>query len=263
MPDKIQLSAPIRQNQRIQHDYYQLDLDAAPIARLAKPGQFVHVQFPEFQHRILRRPFSIFDTDHESGRLSIIYKIVGEGTEHLSKLPPGTALDLLGPLGNGYTLFPANRKGIIVAGGYGCAATYLLPKNAPVPPDVLIGGRTKDDILLRQNFEHLGCELKVATNDGSEGHHGMVTELLAQAIAKAGNPPIAACGPNPMLKAISDIVEKNALDAEISLDHAMCCGIGACFACVVKCKADTPDGWIYSRACVDGPVFKASQIWWE
>ena len=263
MPDKIQLSAPILRNQRIQKDYYQLDLDAAPIAKLAKPGQFVHVQFPELQHRILRRPFSIFNVDLESGRLSIIYKIVGEGTEHLSKLAPGDVLNLLGPLGNGYTLFPKNQKGIIVAGGYGSAATYLLAKSAPVPPIILIGGRSADDILLQEDFKRLGCELKIATNDGSAGHQGMVTELLTEAIAKASNPPIAACGPNPMLKAVSKIVEKNGIDAEISLDHVMCCGVGACFACVVKRKADTPEGWAYSRACVDGPVYKASEIWWD
>ncbi|MDD4099450.1 MAG: dihydroorotate dehydrogenase electron transfer subunit [Lentisphaeria bacterium] len=263
MPDKIQTAAPIINNGRIQNDYFQLDLEVPPIARLARPGQFVHVQFPEFQHRILRRPFSIFDTDPASGRLSIIYKIVGEGTGHLSRLQPGTSLDLLGPLGNGFTAFPAGEPGVIVAGGYGCAATFMLAKSAPTPPVVLIGGRSRDDILLRQNFLQLGCDLRTATNDGSEGHHGMVTELLPALLTGPARPPVAACGPNPMLKAISDIVTTSAHDAEISLDHAMCCGIGACFACVVKCKANTPDGWTYRRACVDGPVFKASQIWWD
>jgi dihydroorotate dehydrogenase electron transfer subunit len=260
---RIQEDALIQSNQRLQGDYYQVDMQAPAIAAATQPGQFAHVQLPRFEHRVLRRPFSIYDVDPETGRLSIIYKTVGEGTAHLSTLGEGTQLNLLGPLGVGYSAAPEGTQPIVVAGGYGCAATYLFAKRSPVPPLVLIGGRSAGDILLRQEFAALGCEVRVSTNDGSQGHAGFVTALLEQALDTADSPFVVSCGPNAMLYAVARILTERGLDGEVSLDHAMCCGVGACFACVVKMKADTPDGWEYIRTCLQGPVFKASAVHWE
>ena len=263
---KHQESANVTVNRPLGGSYYRLDLAAPVIARAAQPGQFVHLRLPLFQHRVLRRPFSICDTDPASGRLTLVYKTVGEGTEHLARLPAGGTADLIGPLGIGFSAPPADRLPILVAGGYGCAATYLLAKHAPRPCLCLFGARTVGDLLLLDEFRALGCEVRLATEDGLAGHRGMVTDLLVDALAEAadGPPPMVyACGPNPMLRAVSRLVLARGIDAEISLDHAMCCGVGACFACVVKRRAANADGWEYARTCVDGPVFRASDTVWD
>jgi dihydroorotate dehydrogenase electron transfer subunit len=260
---KKQQQAPIRANAPLQGDYYQVTVHAPCIVPDVQPGQFVHVLLPDMGHRLLRRPFSVCDVDLQTGDLTIVYKTVGEGTRHLATLKPGIVLDLIGPLGVGYSTPGKNRQPIIVAGGYGCAATYLLAKRSPVPPLVLLGGRSAGDVLLVDRFRDLNCDVRIATDDGSEGHRGFVTDLLEQALADAESPFIAACGPNAMLRTVSRIVEEHGLNAEVSLDHIMCCGVGACFACVVKMKADTPDGWEYIRTCINGPVFQADRIYWE
>ena len=254
-----QIKAKIVSNRQLQGDYYKLDMIAPEIATEAQPGQFVHVQIPDFEHRVLRRPFSIYDTDQQTGRLSLIYKTVGEGTHKLSSISAGEMIDIIGPNGKGFTIPASGQKSILVAGGFGCAATFLLAKLAPIKPIVLIGGRSKIDILLQDEYKSLGCDLRISTDDGSLGHHGLVTDLLREALAEFPNASVAACGPNPMLKAVAAIAPK----AEISLDQPMCCGVGACFACVVKLKADTPDGWRYARSCMEGPVFNATQVWWD
>ena len=261
---KKQIDAPILSNARLQGDYFQIDLQARAMVPFVQAGQFVHVQMPEFHHRVLRRPFSIYNADPATGVLSVIYKIVGEGTAHLATLKQRTALNLLGPLGRGYTPAGPGVRPVIVAGGYGCAATYMVARDSADPAIVLIGGRTAGDLLLVKEFEALGAEVRVSTDDGSAGHHGLVTDLLSDVLNDSrGAVAVSACGPNPMLAAVSRIVLERGLDAEISLDHAMCCGVGACFACVVKIKADNPDGWEYARTCRDGPVFLASQAVWE
>ena len=262
---KHQEEAEILANRNVQGGYFRLDLRTSHIAGEVTPGQFVHVRIPLLSQRILRRPFSVFDVDADSGRLSIIYKVVGEGPDQLSRGGVGTAVSVLGPLGRGFTLPGAAEPSLIVAGGYGCAATYLLAKRSSVRPCCLFGARSAADLLLVDEFRTLGCDVRIATDDGSSGHRGMVTELLSGLLPElsAGAWRIFACGPNPMLRAVSRIVVPAGLTAEISLDHAMCCGVGACFACVVKRRADNAEGWEYVRTCTDGPVFPAADAVWD
>lgn len=260
---RCQEKAPILRNTRLQGSYFRVDLRAPGIAPAVQPGQFVHVQLPAFEHRVLRRPFSVFTVEPAAGTLSIVYKTVGEGTAYLAQLGEGVCLDLMGPLGNGYAEPPAGRQPIVVAGGYGCAATYLFVRRSPVPCVVCLGGRSLADLLLVDEFRALGAEVRLATDDGTCGHRGVVTDLLETALAQTAQPWVVACGPNPMLKAVCRLVAAHGLEAEVSLDHAMCCGVGACFACVVKLKAATADGWEYVRTCRAGPVFPASQVVWD
>ena len=255
--------AAIVKNARLQGDYYQIDFAAPQIITQTQPGQFVHVRLPLFHHRLLRRPFSIYSADPETGLLSVVYKVVGEGTRHLASLEPGVHANLMGPLGNGYSLPPEGALPIVVAGGYGCAATYMLVRQSPEAAVCLLGGRTASDLLLVDEYQGLGTTVRVATDDGSRGHKGVVTDLLEEILDhRPANPRIYACGPNPMLKRVAEIVLSRGLDAEISLDHEMCCGVGACFACVVKRRADNAEGWSYVRTCKEGPVFKASDTVW-
>lgn len=261
---KTQETATILRNQVMGGAYYRMDLRAPQIATGVQPGQFVHLRVPGFAHRVLRRPFSVCDVDLEAGVLTLVYKLVGEGTTHMSGLDPGVLASLMGPLGVGYTLPERGRTPVIVAGGYGCAATYLLVKRSPVPCICLLGGRTRDDLLLLSEFSELGADVRLATDDGSAGHCGFVTELLEEALGVLGpDAAVYACGPNAMLRRTSEIVSERGLDAEISLDHAMCCGVGACFACVVKIKGDAVGAWDYVRTCTEGPVFKASRTVWD
>jgi len=265
MATKKQSYAPIINNNRLQSNYFQVDLVCPEIAALVQPGQFVHVKLPELQHKILRRPFSVYNVDQASGTLSIIYKTVGEGTVHLSTLPPGSKLDLIGPLGKGFSLPKSNEQPIIIAGGYGAAAVYLLAARSEQPPILLLGGRNEEDLILIDQFRELGAELKLATDDGSLGHPGLITELLPETLTNETEliTRLYACGPHGMLKAVSEIATDYNLTAEISLDHAMCCGVGACFACAVKVKSEDARGWTYARTCIDGPVFKSDQAIWE
>jgi dihydroorotate dehydrogenase electron transfer subunit len=261
--NRCQAKAPILRNTRLQGSYYRVDLLAPAIVPEVRPGQFVHVQLPEFEHHLLRRPFSIFNVEEADGTLSIIYKIVGEGTAHLARLAAGTSLDLMGPLGNGYPEAPPGATPVVVAGGYGCAATYLFARRSQVPGVVCLGGRSAEDLLLVAEYTALGWAVLLATDDGSRGQRGLVTDLLDRALGSARRPYVVACGPNPMLKAVCRLVAARGLEAQVSLDHAMCCGVGACFACVVKLKADTAEGWEYVRTCKSGPVFAASAVVWD
>ena len=253
--EKHQKIATIISNLNIQGDYYKAVFQVEDIPRLAQPGQFIHLLLPDFQQHVLRRPFSIYDTAPGQGQLSIIYKVVGEGTAKLAQLSPGTQIDMLGPLGTPFSPLPADS--VIVAGGYGCAATFLAAKLAPQKPTVLIGGRSTLDILLKDEYEALGCKVLISTDDGSMGVKGLVTSLLPE-IPKITW--LISCGPIPLLKALAGIMEQQKIPGELSMDKAMCCGVGACFACVTKVKADNADGWRYARVCKEGPVFPADQL---
>ena len=251
----------IEENLEIGKSYYRIVFRTPGISSEAKAGQFVHVKIFEMPDRILRRPFSICDAD--AGSLTIVYKTVGEGTEKLSTLKPGAACDLMGPLGKGFS--PPSRKDtpVIIAGGYGVAATYLLAKNSPCGI-ILIGARTKNDLILLDEFKRLGFEIRIATEDGSAGEKGFVTKLLDQILSgeKTETMKFYACGPHPMLMKTGEMLIAKNLDGELSLDHKMCCGVGACFACVEKMKdSKSEDGWRYARTCVEGPVFKASEVY--
>ncbi len=262
-PRRYQEETEILGNANYRGDYFRITFAAPQIAATAQAGQFVHLQVPNSPQLTLRRPFSIFDADPETGRLSLIYKTVGAGTRAMAILPPGTRVNLLGPLGNGFPPAPDGHRILIVAGGYGCAATYLIARRSRLPGVVMLGGRSAIDVLIQDEFKATGFDVRISTDDGSLGHRGLVTDLLEKALAETAPPPaIYACGPNAMLEAVGRMCLARGLDAALSMDQNMGCGVGACFTCVVKLKADNADGWEYVRSCKDGPVFMASQIVW-
>ena len=267
LPEKVQEQGPILTNTNYREAYYQITFQAPRIAAAARAGQFIHLQIPQAEHLTLRRPFSIFNADPDAGTVSVIYKDIGAGTHAMSQLTPGIEANLLGPLGNGFPPPAEDEKILIVAGGYGCAATYMLAKYALATQTgvAMLGGRSAIDILVQEEFAATGFDVSISTNDGTLGHRGLVTELLQGELDKLGNQPAAiyACGPNPMLKAVGDICLARHLDAAVSLDMNMCCGVGSCFTCVVKIEADNEDGWEYIRTCKDGPVFMASTVVWD
>jgi dihydroorotate dehydrogenase electron transfer subunit len=260
----IEQTAQIVSNERDTDQYFRLVLRAPHIAPLVQPGQFAHVRIPPLKDALLRRPFSIFQVEGDT--FSILYKTVGKGTTVLSQMLPGEDVSAMGPLGHGFTIpKPGGETPFLVAGGYGMAALYLLAERSPQKGIVFVGGRRRVDILCEKEFQALGWEVRVTTEDGSHGERGLVTQPLAAEIRKqkveSGNCKLSACGPNPMLKAVGKIAEEFNVPAELSMDEHMCCGVGVCLTCVIPVK--TSAGWEYQRTCTEGPVFDARQIAWE
>lgn len=244
--------------------YRFLVLDAPRLAAALEPGQFVHVRVPRLEASALRRPFSVFDAD--DGRVTLMYKIVGRGTEALAKSRVGDFVDVLGPLGHG---FPTACSGVplLVGGGYGVAPLHFLARRLRDPRAVLfIGGRTKDDLLALDRFAELGVDVRTATNDGSAGAKGFVTEPLDDALAalreRGERFELFTCGPDGLLRAVAQRAVGTGMPGWISMDRHMVCGVGACFACIQQIRG--ADGRPFNaRCCVNGPVFKAVDIIWS
>ena len=256
----VEQTVQIVSNERDTDLYFRLVMRAPQIAPLVQPGQFVHVRILPLKHALLRRPFSIFQVSGDT--LSVLYKTVGEGTDALSKMQPGDELSLIGPLGHGFTVpAPGCETPLLVAGGYGMAALYLLAQRSPQKGIAFVGGRRRVDILCEEEFRALGWEVRATTEDGSHGEEGLVTHALqAELRRRVPGLKLFACGPTPMLKAVGQLAAEFNLPAELSLDEHMGCGIGVCLTCVVPIK--TGDGWEYQRTCTEGPVFDSRQVAW-
>jgi len=287
----LEQTVQIVSNERDTDSYFRLVLRAPQIARLIQPGQFAHVRVLPLKDALLRRPFSVFQVSGDT--FSILYKTVGKGTEALARLRSGEELSVIAPLGHGFTV--PKRGGetpLLVAGGYGMAAMYLLAQRSPQKGIVFVGGRKRIDILCEKEFEALGWDVRVTTEDGSHGKKGLVTQsLLAELRRSRGNEArtktkkseirnqktevnqslltsaptrrmkIYACGPTGMLKAVGKIAGEFNVPAELSMDEHMCCGVGVCLTCVIPVK--TGGGWEYQRTCTEGPVFDSRQVEWE
>ena len=261
----FQLRAKIVYNKRVKDNYFLLALDSAKIAKLAAPGQFLQIRINEGLLPLLGRPFSIHDI--RGTFIEILYEVVGEGSRILSKRKAGEFIDIIGPLGNSFSAAKVpnsgknkRRKPVIVAGGMGVAPLFFLAKKLKqAKPAVLIGARTKSQILCEKKFKESGCDVKTATDDGSFGFRGRVTELLSDLLSTIDHRPliIYACGPKPMLKEISRLALKHKIPAQVSLEAHMACGIGACLGCVVNTKEG------FKRVCKEGPVFNCKDIVWQ
>lgn len=243
-------------------NYWALELAAGPIADAARPGQFVHVRVPGLDRASLRRPFSIFGA--QAGALRLLYKRVGRGTESMTRLREGDEVQVIGPLGNGFPLAPQGEP-VLVAGGYGVAPLSFLAERLGRAGTVLIGGRTADDVLAREAFERLGWTVLVATQDGSLGEPGLVTQpldrVLAGLAAAGRTAELYSCGPDGLLKAVGARALESGCRAWLSLDKHMVCGVGACLACVQNLRRPDGSTWI-GRVCHDGPIFEAREIVW-
>jgi dihydroorotate dehydrogenase electron transfer subunit len=217
-------------------------------------GQFVEVEVQGNRDVMLRRPISIHDVDPEAGTLSLLIQIVGAGTRRLSQLQVGDSLNLVYPLGNGFsTDLAAGSRALLVGGGAGIAPLLHLSKvlkNSGVQCTILLGGRTAGLIPVRDDFQPYG-DLLIATDDGSLGHHGIVTTHPAFADTYD---IIYTCGPTPMMKAVARSAAERGLRCEVSLENMMACGVGACLCCVT----DTDQG--HRCVCKDGPVFDISTM---
>ena len=234
----------------------------------AKPGQFVMVRIGTENSPLLRRPFSLFGLIREKRRatgIEILYKVVGKGTELLSCCKEGDRLSVIGPLGNTFSISDSCRRLILVAGGVGVppirflATSLLENESRPDICRVFIGGRSKEDLACITEFDLPGFMLEVSTDDGSLGHHGLVTRSLEKSLDKDPADLICACGPEGMLKAVSSIAAGRNISCMVSIEAMMACGMGACLGCAVRIVDDKAH---YRHVCVDGPVFDAQRLVW-
>ena len=237
----------ILENRPLTADVYKLVLGGDTSA-CAAPGQFIDIRLPE---RFLRRPISVCDWD--DGSVTVLYKLLGGGTELLSTLPAGTALDVLTGLGNGYDTSVSGERPLLVGGGVGIPPLYRLAKELIAEgkhPVVILGFNRKEYIFYREEFAALGAEIIVTTADGSEGIPGFVTDGVAAAGAYTY---VYACGPTAMLQALDGTITTS---AQYSFEERMGCGFGACVGCTTKTKTG------YKRVCKDGPVFRREEVLW-
>ena len=270
----MQFSAMVLSNSEVSPGYRRLRLTAPPEFAAARAGQFVMVRVGSGIDPLLRRPFGIFDLSTHApahaGAIAqpcfeILYHVVGKGTAMLATLHETDQLNILGPLGSGFDQGTAGWEKLIVGGGVGLAPLHLLArelvKDSPVR--LFAGGRTRDDILCITEFERLGVECYVATEDGSLGRCGLVTEALVSSLDQlSGEAEIFACGPQPMLKAVAAIAAQRGLVCQVSLEGYMACGVGACLGCVTPGHHHSPETPDYRCVCSEGPVFPATELGW-
>ncbi len=258
----LQTKIKILANEKIAPEYYKMAFESAMIVKLATPGQFLHIKVSNGSEPLLRRPFGLHSIKNMDG-FEILYRVVGKGTALLSEKKAGEELDVLGPLGNGFNIPAAEKETmVLIGGGAGIAPLFFLAQKAHNLRQiiVLIGGKTKDQILCEEEFKKLGVEVKIATEDGSYGHKGLVSDLLNALPHTQERLSIFACGPLLMEKEIAKFSCEHNLPCQVSLESRMACGVGACLGCTVKVKGESPT---YKRVCVEGPVFEAKEIVWE
>jgi dihydroorotate dehydrogenase electron transfer subunit len=245
--------------------YHMLTLNTPEIATLAAPGQFIMVRTSLLHHPLLRRPFSIHAVS--GTELIIFFQSVGVGTRLLSLTDKGQALDILGPLGQGFDL-SGDLKGFqaaLVGGGRGIAPLFFLAgelrkKGADVR--IFYGGKSKEDLVLRERFAFAGFAPDCSTEDASYGYHGLVTDLVIKDTREAYAPDrLFACGPDGMLQAVGELAHRLNIPAELSLESIMGCGFGACWGCVHKIRKDGEEAW--RKICEEGPVFLAEDVVWR
>jgi len=259
-----QFKAKISANKKIAPGHYTLSFKTPIFKEAVRPGQFFNIKVNDSLEPLLRRPFGAYKIHRQ--KVEILYKVVGEATKILSAKKKGGTLDILGPLGNGFDIkspMPADQAGaILVAGGHGVAPLYALAsaiaktRNARNNLTVFIGAKTKKHVVCDKDFRKLGAKVYIATDDGSKGYRGLVTNLLSR-LLRAKEATIYACGPKAMLKETAKVAKQHGIPCRLSLEEYMACGIGTCLGCAVKTRSG------YKMVCKDGPVFDAGEIIWQ
>ena len=237
-------------NVEVMPDAYLMWLDCPEIPQEARAGQFVMVRCGE--ETVLRRPLSVHQTDEN--RFALLYAVIGKGTQWLAACQPGDKLDVFGPLGNGFTVHPDSRNLLLVAGGMGIAPLMFLADRAVAEGrdvvTLLYGTANRD-----RYYVPSGVTEVAATEDGSVGYQGMVTELISQYVGRADQ--MFACGPLPMYRDMATMPELKNKPVQVSLEMRMGCGFGVCYSCTIR----TVNG--LKQVCKDGPVFELNEINWE
>ncbi len=258
---KIQNICKVVSNEKLCPKFHRLRMDAKPILKKVRPGQFVSVRLGEGLDPFLRRPFSVYRAKEY---VEILYEVVGPGTRALAAKRKGNSLDVLGPAGRPFRRPPQGVKQVVMIGGGIGAAPFLILSDTIKPRErfltvpyemiLLYGGRSKDHVYPMNEFKKNGCQVHVATDDGSVGVPGRVSELFSKINPDPKAVFLYACGPRPMIKSVQDFARKNSLRGEACCEETMACAVGTCLGCAIR----TTSG--YKTVCCDGPVFDLDEI---
>jgi len=279
--EATRVTLPVVENVQLATRTYRVRIECPEIAERVVPGQFLMLRLAGCDDPLLGRAFALYDTvDNADGQptmVDIVYLVMGKMTSRLARYQPGQLLDVWGPLGNGFEV-PETDHLIMVAGGIGQTPflalgqeylgrrTYGAPRrNMPRAKKVTLcyGVRSKDLLAGAEDFRAAGIDLRIASDDGSIGHHGFVTELLAEVLRDTigQRRQVVCCGPEVMMETAAEVCDAADVPCLVSLETPMACGVGICFSCVARVRQ--PDGtWDYRRTCVEGPVFDAQTIEW-
>jgi dihydroorotate dehydrogenase electron transfer subunit len=261
MTPAYQIRAEIVRKEQPTGDICRFTLGAPDIAPVAGPGQFVMIKTAAGYDPLLRRPFSIHQIT-AAGTIQILFKVIGKGTRLLAALNQGQQVDLIGPLGKGFDI-GGQRPVFLLGGGIGAApllflAQRLLQQDNPPPLQVFLGAHSREEVAaLAEDFASMGLTAAIATDDGSLGHHGFVTDFLDD-LPPGGAGMLYACGPYPMMRQAAGVCREKDLRCQVSMETFMACGLAACLGCAIPKK----NGSGYVHCCKDGPVFYADDIAW-
>jgi dihydroorotate dehydrogenase electron transfer subunit len=279
----VSVTGTILENVELARDTFRVRIAAPEIARRIVPGQFLMLRIAGYDDPLLGRPLALYDTVLDKAgqpyAVDVVYLVVGKLTSKLARLRSGTAIELWGPLGNGFSPMPVEHL-VMVAGGIGQTPFVALGAEAlgrrtygdlePNRPagyaqrvTFCYGARTAAYLAGVEDFRAREIDVRISTDDGTAGHHGLVTDLLREVLAheSANRLRVVCCGPERMMEAVAEICIAGGVACEVSLETPMACGIGICFSCVAKVlQADGT--WDYKRTCVEGPIFAAEKLVW-
>lgn len=269
------------ENVPVARDTYRIRFACPEIAPQIVPGQFLMVRLAGLNDPLLGRPIALYDTVRDSAGLpfavDLVYLTMGKMTHRLAHYHPGDELEILGPLGNGFPPRAAEHL-IMVAGGIGQTPFYALgqeylwlrqygdpPRRVPRAQRVTFcyGVRTADLLACVPDFQAAGIDVQISSDDGTAGHHGLVTESLGRVLEQTSGEDrlVVCCGPEPMMQSVAKLCQLQNTQCLASLETPMACGIGICFSCVAKVR-QSDGGWDWKRTCVEGPIFDAARIEW-
>ncbi len=265
------MSGKIIFNREIVKDHFLMSLKVSstePPFKEASPGQFVMLRVKGRKFPFLGRPFSIYSIYQDDGGFTVefLYRVVGKGTHVISRLKPDEEMYVLGPLGRGFDIFPDRSCVILVAGGIGIAPISFLgghyrrcAADKPLKTICYAGAQSANLLIGLDKMEEICSDVKISTDDGSRGYHGLVTDLFKDDLNSYSysDSIIYACGPPAMLKGLADILKDQSIPCQVSVEERMACGVGACLGCAISIKSE------YKRVCKDGPVFDIREIDWE
>ena len=251
---KVVVEAQILHNKDIGVNVKELVLYAPEIAAQAVPGQFLHVRVANSYYPLLRRPLSISDADAKKGTISTIYRIVGQGTACLATLDTKDSVNCMGPLGNGFAI--NGQRPLLVGGGMGLAPlVFLAGALCPRPIEILMGGRTKEEMFWVDMFRNICSNVHITTDDGTLGSRGVTLDVLPGLLKTTAFDMIYTCGPRIMMEGVARLAKEYNIPCQVSLEEYMACGIGGCLSCTCAINDGTR-----KKVCSDGPVFWAQEV---
>jgi dihydroorotate dehydrogenase electron transfer subunit len=255
--------------------YHSLTIVAPEIGERTQPGQFVNIRLRDDSAHILRRPFSVYRMHKRGGwasTIEIVFDIRGPGTHDISQLRPHSIVDVIGPAGRGFVLPKRRAHCLLVGGGIGAAPLFFLAdelRNDGHRVDFILGARTSGLLLNAIDVRRLASVYRITTEDGSAGEEGRVTDVMEETIERCQTEIVYACGPHPMLAAVSRMCGEKKLPIQAAVEELMACGYGVCMTCVMplrhpqRRKDEEADSVVYARTCTEGPVFNGASVIWD